>query len=71
MKKKEKILKEIIKTQMEDAEVLANAIPAEEDAKEAVEEAAEEETTIVSIYRMWNVSIVARRATILLTTQSQ
>jgi hypothetical protein len=32
MKEKEKIVKEIIKTQMEDAVVLAKAIPAEEDA---------------------------------------
>jgi hypothetical protein len=49
MKKKEKIRKEIIKTQMEDAVVLAKVIPAEEDAEdveEAVEDAAEEETTV-------------------------
>jgi hypothetical protein len=55
MKEKEKIVKEIIKTQMEDAVVLAKAIPAEEDAEEAedaedaeeaVEDAAEEETTV-------------------------
>jgi hypothetical protein len=42
MNKKEKIVKEIIITQMADAVVLAKAIPAEEDA-------AEEETTTVSI----------------------
>jgi hypothetical protein len=49
MKEKEKVMKEIIKTQMEDAVVLAKAIPAEEDtedAEEAVEDAAEEETTV-------------------------
>jgi hypothetical protein len=48
MKEKEKIMIEIIKTQTEDAVVLAKAIPAEEDAEdveEAVEDAAEEETT--------------------------
>jgi hypothetical protein len=40
---------EIIKTQMEDALVLAEAIPAEEDAvevEEAAEDAVEEETTV-------------------------
>jgi hypothetical protein len=43
---------EIIKTQTEDAVVLAKAIIAEEDAgdaEEAEEEATEEKTTIVSI----------------------
>jgi hypothetical protein len=52
MKEKEKIVKEIITTQMADAVVLTKAIPAEEDAEdaeEAEEDAAEEETTIVSI----------------------
>jgi hypothetical protein len=59
MKEKEKIVEEIITTQMVDAVVLANAIPAEEDAKDAEEaqedaeeaeaDAAEDETTIVSI----------------------
>jgi hypothetical protein len=42
-------MKEIIKTQMEEAIVLAKAIPAEEDAEdveEAVEDVAEEETTV-------------------------
>jgi hypothetical protein len=39
MKEKEKIIKEIIKTQTEDAVVLAKAIPADEDAED-VEEAA-------------------------------
>jgi hypothetical protein len=49
MKEKEKIVKEIIKTQMEDAVVLVKAIPEEEDAEdveEAVEDAAEVETTV-------------------------
>jgi hypothetical protein len=48
---------------MEDAVVLSKAIPYEEDAEdveEAVEDAAEEETT-VNIWKMWNVSIVAKR----------
>jgi hypothetical protein len=39
-------------------------------SREAEEDAVEEETT-VSIRKMWNVSIVAKRATILLTAQSQ
>jgi hypothetical protein len=38
--------------------------------EEAVDDAAEEETT-VTIWKMWNVSIVAKSATILLTAQSQ
>jgi hypothetical protein len=49
MKEKEKVMKEIIKTKMEDAVVLAKAIPAEEDAEdveEAGEDAVEEETTV-------------------------
>jgi hypothetical protein len=46
MKEKEKIMEEIIKTQMEDALVLAKALLAEEDAEEYVEEAAEEETIV-------------------------
>jgi hypothetical protein len=52
MKEKEKIVKEIITTQMVDAVVLAKAIPAKEDtedSEEAEEDAAEEETTTVSI----------------------
>jgi hypothetical protein len=52
MKEKEKIVKEIITTQMADAVVLSKVIPAEEDAEdveEAAEDAAEEETTPVSI----------------------
>jgi hypothetical protein len=52
MKEKEKIVKEIITIQVADAVVLAKAITAEEDAdeaEEAKEDAAEEETTIVSI----------------------
>jgi hypothetical protein len=51
-KKKEKIMIYIIITQMEDAEVIAKAILAEEDAEDAEEaavDAVEEETTIVSI----------------------
>jgi hypothetical protein len=47
MKEKEKIMIEIIKTQMEDAVVLAKAILAEEDAEdveEAVVDAVEDET---------------------------
>jgi hypothetical protein len=49
MKEKEKIVIEIIKTQTEDAVVLAKAIPAEEDAEdveEVMEDAMEEETTV-------------------------
>jgi hypothetical protein len=52
MKEKEKLMIEIIKTQTEDAVVLAKAILAEEDAEDAEEaavDAVEEETTIVSI----------------------
>jgi hypothetical protein len=50
--RKRKIVKEVIKTQMEDTVMLAKAIPAKEDtedAEEAEEDAAEKETTIVSI----------------------
>jgi hypothetical protein len=49
MKEKEKKMIEIIKTPTEDALVLAKAIPAEEDAEDAEEAAAdavEEETTV-------------------------
>jgi hypothetical protein len=52
MMEKEKIMIEIIKTPTEDAAVLAKAILAEEDAEdveEAVVDAVEEETAIVSI----------------------
>jgi hypothetical protein len=52
MKEKGKVVKEIITTQMADTVVLVEAISAEEDAEdaeEAVGDAAEEETTIVSI----------------------
>jgi hypothetical protein len=51
MKEKEKVMIEIIKTQTEDAVVLAKAIPAEEDAEDAEEAAvnAVEEETIVTI----------------------
>jgi hypothetical protein len=73
MKENEKLTKEIIKTQTEDAVVLAKEIPAEDDAED-VEEAvggAVEEETIVTILKMWNVSIVTKRATILLNDHSQ
>jgi hypothetical protein len=49
MKKKEKVMMDIIKTQTEDAFVLTKAIPAEEDVEEVAVDAVEEETTIVSI----------------------
>jgi hypothetical protein len=51
MKEKEKIMIEIIKTQTEDAIVLAKAIPAEEDAEDVEEAAVDavEEETIVTI----------------------
>jgi hypothetical protein len=51
MKEKEKLMIEFIKTQVGDALVLANAIPAEEDTEdmeEAVEDAAEEETIVTT-----------------------
>jgi hypothetical protein len=49
MKEKENLMIEIIKTQTEDAAVLSNAIPAEEDVEdveEAAENAAEEEKLV-------------------------
>jgi hypothetical protein len=54
MKEKEKIVKEIITIQVVDAVAVARAIMAEEDAEDAEEveveeDAAEEDTTIVSI----------------------
>jgi hypothetical protein len=51
MKEKEKVMIEIIKTQMEDAVVLAKAILAVEDAEDVEEAAVDtvEEETIVSI----------------------
>jgi hypothetical protein len=51
MKEKEKLMIEIIKTQTEDALLLAKAITAEEDAEDTyeAEENATEEETIVSI----------------------
>jgi hypothetical protein len=49
MKEKEKIMIEIITTQIEDAAVIAKAILDEEDAEEAAVDAVEEETTIVRI----------------------
>jgi hypothetical protein len=70
MKDKEKIMIEIITIPIEDAVVLAKAILAAEDAEEASVDAVEEET-IVSILKMWNVSIVAKRVTIPLTAHSQ
>jgi hypothetical protein len=74
MKEKEKVMTEIVTTQMEDVAVIVKAILAEEDAEDAEEaavDAVEEETTIVSIWKMLNVSTVAKRATILLTVHSQ
>jgi hypothetical protein len=50
MKEKEKLMIEIIKTQNEDAVVLAKAITAEEEAgdmEEAVEDAVEEEKIVI------------------------
>jgi hypothetical protein len=73
MKEKEKSMIKVIKTQTEVAVVLVKAIPTEEHAEE-VEEAmkdAVEEETVVTIRKMWNVSIVAKRATILLTAHSK
>jgi hypothetical protein len=51
MKEKEKLMIEIIKTQTEDAVVLAKAISAEEDAEDVEEAAVDavEEETIVTI----------------------
>jgi hypothetical protein len=52
MKKKEKVMIEIIIPQMEDASVITKAILAEEDTEDAEEtavDAVEEGTTIVSI----------------------
>jgi hypothetical protein len=60
--------------QMADTVVLTKEIPAEADtgdAEEAQEDAPEEETTIVSIRIFFNVSIVAKRATILPTAKSE
>jgi hypothetical protein len=73
MKEKEKVMIEIINTQTEDAVVLAKEITAEEDAVDVEESAVDavEEETIVSIYRMSNALIVAKRAIVLLTAHSQ
>jgi hypothetical protein len=60
-----------ITIQVVDAVALAKAILPEEDRDKAVADAVEEETTIVSIWKMLNVSIVAKRATIILTAQLQ
>jgi hypothetical protein len=72
MMEKEKTMKETIIIQMVVALVVARAIMAEEDAEEAEEakEVAEEEAaTMVSIWKQLNVSIVAKKVTILLTAQ--
>jgi hypothetical protein len=63
---KEKKVKEIITIQLVVAVAVARTIMAEEDAEEAAEEA-----TIVSIWKMLNVSIVAKRFTILPTAHLQ
>jgi hypothetical protein len=73
MMEKEKIVIGIITIPMPGAVVLATAILIAEDADD-VEEAADDavgEETIVSIYKMLNVSIVARKATIPLTVLSR
>jgi hypothetical protein len=74
MKEKEKIVKEIITIQVADAVAVTKAIIDEEDAEDAEdaeEDAAEEETAIVSICKMLNVLIVAKRTTFLSTAQLQ
>jgi hypothetical protein len=73
MMEKEKIVIEIITTPTAGAVVLAKAILATEDTEDVEEAAvvAVGEQTIVSIYKMLNVSSVANRVTILLTAHSQ
>jgi hypothetical protein len=73
MMEKEKTMIEIITIPMEGAVFLAKAILAAEDAEDVEEAAVDavEEETIVSIYKMLNVSIVAKRVTILLTAHYQ
>jgi hypothetical protein len=70
---KEKILIEIITIPMEDTSVLAKEILSAEDVEEAVVDALDvvEEETIVSIYKMSNVSMVAKRVNFLQTSHSQ
>jgi hypothetical protein len=63
MTEKEKLVIRTITTSMAVAVVIAMETLLAEDAEEAPEVAAEEET-IVSIYRVYNVTIVARKATI-------
>jgi hypothetical protein len=74
MMEQEKIIKETIIIQMVVAVAVAGAIMAEEDMEdvEEVEEvAAEEAEIIVSILKQLNVSIVAKKVTILRTAQLQ
>jgi hypothetical protein len=76
MTEKEKVVIRIIKISMAVAVVIAMETLLAEDAEDAedVEEAAAAaagEETIVSIYRMSNALIVARKATILLTVPSR
>jgi hypothetical protein len=73
MMEKEKIVIGIITIPMEDAVLLAMETLLAEDAEDVEEAAgvAVGEETIVSIYRMSNVSIVARKATIPLTVPSK
>jgi hypothetical protein len=73
MMEKEKIVIRIITIPMADAVVIAMETLVAEDAEDVEEAAvvAVGEETIVSIYRMSNVSIVARNATIPLTVPSR
>jgi hypothetical protein len=73
MMEKEKIVIRIITIPMEDAVVIAMETLLAEDAEDVEEAAAVAvgEETIVTIYRMSNVSIVARKATIPLTVPSR
>jgi hypothetical protein len=73
MMEKEKIVIGIITIPMARAVVLATAILIAEDAEDVEEAAvgAVGEEPIVSIYKMSNVSIVARKATIPLNVPSQ
>jgi hypothetical protein len=66
MMEKEKIVIGIITVQMAGAVLIATAILIAEDAEDVEDEAvaAVSEPTIVSIYKMSNVSIVARKVTI-------
>jgi hypothetical protein len=73
MMEKEKVVIRIITTPMAGAVVLATAILIAEDAEDVEEPAvvAVGEETIVSIYKMSNVSIVARKVTIPMTIPSR